>query len=536
MQSTLYNAHFGFREPPFRLTPDPQFFYFNAVYREALATLAYGLEARKGFIVVSGETGTGKTTLLRKLMRGLDPKFKTAYIFNTLVSFTDLLRLILTDLGLRGSAEGKLEMIGRLNEYLLEQDKKGHIVALLIDEAQDLSLQILEELRLLTNLETDKKKLLQIALIGQPELEIKLGEPELRQLNQRVALRCRLAPLAANEVGSYIDSRLQAVAQRSKDLFDRDAVEKIGLYSNGIPRLINIICDNALLISYAASKLKIDGKMIDEVAADLLLGQSGSGIEFAPPLIKRPLAENDFLGSVQEKKADHTTVENPFRTDCDDILPPMANSPTELHNQRSPRWLTISPLLIVILIGLGGFLYYSQKTVVSTRDSSEIEVPHPRNHIEYAKLSGDALQGNTSNIQSQIRIPMSHNPQPSSWDQNVPIAALRTTTIVRAADQNLPSQEIAKSPVGTGNDKQSEHRRPSNDKQENDSIDNFNVVGASFVRNHPSSNADIIATLEPGTRVIVARRNGDYFSVRSIGIEPIRGYVHREDAFFERSR
>jgi len=534
VRSTLYNAHQQFRETPFGLTPDPQFFYFNPVYREALATLADGFESRKGLIVITGEPGTGKTTLLRQLVRGLDPKFKTAYLFNTLVSFTNLLHLILTGLGLQGNADDMFEMIGQLKDYLLEQVRKGHIVALLIDEAQDLSPQILEELRLLINLETDQKKLLQIALIGQPELERRLGETELWQQNQRVALRCRLAPLAANEVGSYMDSRLHGVAQRSKDLFDREAVKKIGLYSNGIPRLINIICNNALLISDAAAKSKIDGKMIDEVAADLLLSQSEDGIGFAPPLMKKPLTENDFLESEhQENTVDHATAENPFHTDCEDVLTPMEDSPNEFYNQRSLRWLTFSPLLIVILIGLGGFVY-SKITGVSSRDASEIEVAHP--HNQYAKLSGDALQGNTSNIQSQMRIPISHNPQPSSSDQNVSIAALRTTMILRAADQNLPSQELAKSPAGTGNDKQSEHQQLANDKPESDQPNNFEVVGASFVRNHPSSNADIIATLEPGTRVIVVRRNREYYWVRSVGTEPIRGYVHREDAFFERSR
>jgi type II secretory pathway predicted ATPase ExeA len=501
VRSTIDNAHRGLRETPFGLTPDPQFFYFNTVYREALAALADGFASRKGLIVVTGEPGTGKTTLLRQLVRGLEPKFKTAYIFNTRVSFTNLLHLILTELGLRGFAEDKLEMIDRLNDYLLEQDRKGHIVVLLIDEAQDLSRQILEELRLLTNLETDQKKLLQIALIGQPELQRKLDEPGLWQLNQRVARHCRLAPLAANEVGSYMDARLHAVAQRRKELFDRDAVKKIGLYSNGIPRLINIICNNALLISDAAAQSKIDEQMIDEVAADLLLDQSGGRLGFAPPRIQRPLAGNDFLDSRQENTADHTTAENPF------------------HNQKTLSWLTISPLLIVILIGLGGFLY-SQKT----------------NDIDYAKLSGAALQENSSNLQSQIRIPISHNPQPFSADQNLSIAALRTMTIVPAADQHLSRQEIEKFPANTGNEKQSEHRQPTHDKAESDPLDNFEVVGPSFVRNQPSSNADIIATLEPGTQVIVTRRNGDYYAVRSVGIEPIRGYVHREDAFFERSR
>jgi type II secretory pathway predicted ATPase ExeA len=283
MLSTICNAHFGFSESPFGSTPNPQLFYINESYREALATLTYGLEARRGFIVVTGEPGTGKTTLLRKLMFGLEPKFKTAYIFNTLVSFEGLLRLILADLGLPTCAGDKLEMIGRLNEYLLEQHKQGNVVALLIDEAQDLSLETLEELRLLTNLETDKGKLLQLALVGQPELELKLNKTQLWLLRLRAALRYQLRPLAANEVGRYIESRLHAVSQKTENLFDIEVVEKIARYSNGIPRLINNICDNALLIAYAVSKSKVDGLMIDEVAGDLLLRQAQAETTTAEP-------------------------------------------------------------------------------------------------------------------------------------------------------------------------------------------------------------------------------------------------------------
>jgi len=167
----MYNAHFKFREAPFGVTPDPQFYYSNAVYREALATLCYGIDARKGFIVVAGEAGTGKTTLLRKAMRSFESNIKVAYICNTLVSFTELLRLILHDLGLPISTDDKLTMIGQLNEYLIEQLTARNVVALLIDEAQDLSPEILEELRLLGNLETDKDKLLQMVLIGSSVVE-----------------------------------------------------------------------------------------------------------------------------------------------------------------------------------------------------------------------------------------------------------------------------------------------------------------------------------------------------------------------------
>jgi type II secretory pathway predicted ATPase ExeA len=517
MRSTVYDAHFGFTESPFGLTPDPQFFYFNAAYREAFKSLADGLEARKGVIVVTGESGTGKTTLLRKLMSGLEPKFRTAYLFNPLVSFTDLLRLILTDLALEDSLQNKSEMIGRLNEYLLEQHKDGHIVALLIDEAQDLSAEMLEELGLLTNLENDKEKLLQIALIGQPELERKLDDSGLRELNQRVALRCRLSPLAANEVGLYIESRLQAVAQCTHSFFDREAVERIARYSNGIPRLINIICDNVLLMAYAASKLKIDGEMIDEVADDLLLEQSRGATGFVPEIIKRQPAESDFAESAQDENAEYLTTVNLNHKSGDDVVVPVAVSVNEFRNRRNVRWLQLSSLLMVILIGLGGLLYL-QKTGPSTHDSGEIDVPGTQMDSEFPKLAEAPAEEESDPIRPEIPHPMPYVEQPSS------------------SDRKLPSQEIAISRATVSDEKKFDHSPPPSDDQGNDSIGNFHITGTTFVRNKPSSDAEIIATLEPGTRVNVWSRNGDYHRIRSLGRTPIRGYVHREDAFFERSK
>jgi type II secretory pathway predicted ATPase ExeA len=267
----MYNKYFEFVESPFSVTPDPRFFYTNPLYQEALAILHYGIEAKKGFIVISGEVGTGKTTLLRKLLRNLAGTIHSVFIFNTHIDFTGLLQLILRDLGLATQEKDKLTMIEELNHYLIEQVNKGHIVSVLIDEAQNLSIEALEGLRLLSNLETDKEKLLQIVLMGQPELERKLDQPNLRQLKQRVALHCQLAPLKEKEVGPYIDFRLRAAGYGGEDLFDPGAVEQIAFYSTGIPRLINIICDNALLNVYGTSQKRVAKEMINEVAHDLRL-------------------------------------------------------------------------------------------------------------------------------------------------------------------------------------------------------------------------------------------------------------------------
>jgi general secretion pathway protein A len=275
----MYNSYFGFPESPFSVTPDPRFFYTNSVYEEAYANLRYGIEAKKGFIVVTGEVGTGKTTLLRKLMRNLEDTIHSVFIFNTLLSFPELLQLILHDLGLAAKEPSKVAMLQELNDYLIKQLKRGHIVAVLIDEAQNLSDEALEGLRLLSNLETDQEKLLQIVLMGQPELKVKLDQPRLRQLKQRMALQCRLAPLKDEEAGPYIDFRLRAVGYQGGDLFQPDAIQQIAFYSGGIPRLINIICDNALLTAYAGSQKIVSADRIREVARDLRLGSEGQVTE-----------------------------------------------------------------------------------------------------------------------------------------------------------------------------------------------------------------------------------------------------------------
>jgi general secretion pathway protein A len=268
----MYNSYFGFSVSPFSVTPDPNFFYTNPVYQEAYANLRYGIESKKGFIVITGEVGTGKTTLLRKLMHNLEGTIHTVFVFNTYLNFTELLQVILYDLGLAPKEPNRVTMLQELNDYLIAQLKQGHIVSVLVDEAQNLSDEALEGLRLLSNLETDQEKLVQIVLMGQPELQARLDRPSLRQLKQRVALQCRLLPLEDKEVGSYVHFRLRAAGYKGKDLFHSDAFRQIAFYSNGIPRLVNIICDNALLCTYARSRKTVSVDIIKEAARDLRLG------------------------------------------------------------------------------------------------------------------------------------------------------------------------------------------------------------------------------------------------------------------------
>ncbi len=266
----MYCDFYQMTERPFNVTPDPKCLYLNARYREALAALQYGIVQRKGFITLIGEAGTGKTTLLKRLMDDFDQKTRTVFIFNTHVTFEDILEYVFAEFDLPVHNGKKLYMLQRLNTFLLEQLRSGGNVALLIDEAQDLDYTVLEDLRLLSNLETAKEKILQIVLSGQPELGDKLSNPALRQLRQRIAVSCRLLPLSREELSEYVQYRLHAVGCSDLKLFTRDAEEQIYRFSHGIPRLINVVCDNALVIGYALGKRRIAGDVISEAAADLM--------------------------------------------------------------------------------------------------------------------------------------------------------------------------------------------------------------------------------------------------------------------------
>jgi general secretion pathway protein A len=270
----MYKAFYGLNANPFDISPDPKFFYGTPRHNEALAILYHGIERRKGFIVVTGEVGTGKTLLARCLFQSLQwQKISFAYVFNPLLSTLEFLRYSLNDLGLVSAGKSKGELLAELNRHLIARHRQSSTTALIIDEAQLLSWELLEEVRLLTNLETAQQKLLQIVLIGQPELDEKLESQDLRQLKQRIALRCRLEPLSQSDTRQYITSRLWAAGakERSKAIFPDATVELIHGYSNGIPRLVNTICEAALIEGLTAKTQTISPEIVDAVAADFRL-------------------------------------------------------------------------------------------------------------------------------------------------------------------------------------------------------------------------------------------------------------------------
>ncbi len=266
----MYSKFFGFKERPFEISPDPKFLYMGENHREALAHLVYAVQAGKSFTVITGEVGMGKTTLVQTLLSRIEGDVRTAHIFNPKLNPVDFLRYICTDLGVAtGSAGSKGQMLGLLHKFLLECYARNEKVVLLIDEAQALDPVLLEEVRLLTNLETPKSKLLQVILLGQPELDKTLADPNFRQLKQRISVRYRISPLSRKETKAYIQHRLKAAGAKNRDIFDAGAIETVYDYSRGIPRLINVVCDNALLSGFATETKHINKRMIREVISSL---------------------------------------------------------------------------------------------------------------------------------------------------------------------------------------------------------------------------------------------------------------------------
>ncbi len=269
----MYLNFYGLKEKPFNTTPDPRFLYLTPGHREALAQLLYGVKEQKGFLVLTGKVGTGKTTLLHTLRQRLNGNTAVSFLFTSTLSFGGILEYILEDFGIAKVSGSQAQRLMALNTFLIERRRAGRNTVLILDEAQNLAPSILERIRMLSNFETSTEKLLQILLVGQPELKAKLRLPELHQLRQRIGLRCTIPALTREETRDYIQSRLRVAGARDLGLFTERAVGRIAEYADGIPRVVNILCDTCLLFGYADRKRRIDRDIAEQAITYLEEGE-----------------------------------------------------------------------------------------------------------------------------------------------------------------------------------------------------------------------------------------------------------------------
>jgi general secretion pathway protein A len=286
----VYRSFYGLIRAPFEMTPDPALLYLGETHREGLATLVYGVRSRKGFVLLTGEVGTGKTTLLHALLAHLDVSTTSAFIFNPRLEPLDFFRMLFDEYGIDEKCQTKAEYLLALNHFLIDRLKKDETVLLIIDEAQNLSPELLEEIRLLSNLETPNSKLIQILLVGQPEFNEMLDRADLRQLRQRIVLSHHLEPFDAAEMDAYVDERLRLAGYTGKGIFNRSARRELFAVTGGVPRLLNVVCDGALLTGYGREQATIAADIIREVASGLRLRRGPSDAEESlepPPRARR---------------------------------------------------------------------------------------------------------------------------------------------------------------------------------------------------------------------------------------------------------
>jgi general secretion pathway protein A len=275
----MYKEFFGLRANPFNVNPDPRYLFLTRHTEEALACLTYGIQSRKGFVLLTGEVGTGKTTLINKLLEWLRlQQVATAFIFNSRLNVPQFLDYMMTDFGISCESRSKSQILLRLYNWLLDRYRAGETAVLIVDEAQNLSDEVLEEIRLLTNLETFTEKLLQIVLVGQPELELKLRQPHLRQLRQRLTLRAKTHPLTLDETHAYVAQRLRIAGSNGEPIFYPDAVAAIHRYAGGIPRVVNLLCEHALVSAFVDQQRLVSPDVVEAVARDFdMTGDSANG-------------------------------------------------------------------------------------------------------------------------------------------------------------------------------------------------------------------------------------------------------------------
>jgi type II secretory pathway predicted ATPase ExeA len=282
----MYKEFFGLRANPFNVNPDPRYLFLTRHTEEALACLTYGIQSRKGFVLLTGEVGTGKTTLINKLLEWLRlQQVATAFVFNSRLNTTQFLDYMMADFGIPVDSKLKSQVLLRLYNWLLDRYRAGETAVLIVDEAQNLTEEVLEEIRMLTNLETFTEKLLQIVLVGQPELEQKLKQPQLRQLRQRLTLRAKTYPLTLEETEAYIRQRLRIAGAAEQQIFHPEALIAIHRYAHGIPRVINLLCEHCLVSAFVDQRRVVSPAEVDAVARDfdLTVGTAEGAMMMAPP-------------------------------------------------------------------------------------------------------------------------------------------------------------------------------------------------------------------------------------------------------------
>jgi general secretion pathway protein A len=296
----MYKEFFGLRANPFNVNPDPRYLFLTRHTEEALACLTYGIQSRKGFVLLTGEVGTGKTTLINKLLEWLRlQQVATAFIFNSRMNVPQFLDYMMADFGIPCDSRSKSQVLLRLYNWLLDRYRAGETAVLIIDEAQNLSDEVLEEIRLMTNLETFTEKLLQIVLVGQPELEQKLKQPQLRQLRQRLTLRAKTHPLSLEETRAYVSQRLRIAGSNGQQVFNPEALSAIQRYSNGIPRVVNLICEHCLVSAFVDQQKSVGAELVEAVARDFDLGDNTTSQVLTTPSQPNTLEKFDLLEALR---------------------------------------------------------------------------------------------------------------------------------------------------------------------------------------------------------------------------------------------
>jgi len=314
----MYKEFYGLRANPFNVNPDPRYLFLTRHTEEALACLTYGIQSRKGFVLLTGEVGTGKTTLINKLLEWLRlQQVATAFIFNSRMNVPQFLDYMMADFGIPGDSRAKSQVLLRLYNWLLDRYRAGETAVLIVDEAQNLSEEVLEEIRMLTNLETFTEKLLQIVLVGQPELEQKLKQPQLRQLRQRLTLRAKTHALTLDETRAYVQQRLRIAGSNGQPIFDPEALAAIHRYASGIPRVINLLCEHCLVSAFVDQQKMIGAATVEAVARDFDLGDMANPEVLAAPVPRAGLQKFDVVEALRSL----ATIADRLRQDEEKDLP-----------------------------------------------------------------------------------------------------------------------------------------------------------------------------------------------------------------------